>query len=358
MEAHPALPVFDGHNDTLEMLYVEDRARQRSFFERGEEGHIDLPRARAGGLAGGLFSVFVPSESESGPQPGEQLGDTRTSYALPQAPSLDLVTAQRVTLKGVAALYRLEAASGGRLQVVTTLEDLRACMEQGVLAAVLHVEGAASIDPDLDALYVFHRAGLRSLGIAWSRSNAFASGVPFMFPHSPDTGPGLTDAGKALVQACNRLGIMLDVSHLNEKGFWDVAKFSDAPLVATHSGVHALCPSTRNLTDKQLDAIGASGGVVGINFHVAFLRPDGRLEETTPLQEIVRHITYVAERIGIDHVALGSDFDGGTMPRELGDVAGLPKLIRALRESGCDEDALGKVASANWLRVFGRTWKP
>jgi membrane dipeptidase len=149
------------------------------------------------------------------------------------------------------------------------------CLADGTFAMIFHIEGAEAIDPDLNALETLYQAGLRSIGIVWSRRNLFASGVPFVFPSSPDTGPGLTDAGKRLVKACNELGILIDLSHLNEKGFWDVAKLSDAPLVATHSGAHALSAASRNLTDKQLDAIRASGGMVGVNFHVGFLRADG-----------------------------------------------------------------------------------
>jgi membrane dipeptidase len=204
---------------------------------------------------------------------------------------------------------------------------------------------------------VFYRAGLRSLGVTWSRQNAFAHGVPYRFPESPDIGPGLTEAGKRLIRECNDLGILIDVSHLNEKGFWDIEKRSTAPLLATHSGAHALCPSTRNLTDKQLDAIAASGGLVGVNFHVAFLRADGRLDERTPVAEIVRHIEYIRQRTGIEHVAFGSDFDGAVMPRELGDAAGLPKLIRALRDHGYDDETLEKITHKNWLRLISASWK-
>ena len=137
----------------------------------------------------------------------------------------------------------------------------------------------------------------------------------------------------------------------------DVAHISDAPLVATHSGVHALCPSTRNLTDAQLDAIGETGGLVGVNFHVEFLRADGQEDEETPIRDIVRHIDYIAGRIGIEHVALGSDFDGATVPRDLGDVSGLPKLIAALQTHGYGEDELKRITHENWLRIFSQTWK-
>jgi membrane dipeptidase len=160
-----------------------------------------------------------------------------------------------------------------------------------------------------------------------------------------------------LVKACNELGILVDLSHLNEKGFWDVAKLSDAPLVATHSGAHALSASARNLTDQQLDAIRASNGIVGVNFHVGFLRADGgRDGATTPLTEIVRHLDYMVERMGIEHVAFGSDFDGAVMPGDLRDVAGLPKLMEALRVAGYDEQARRQIAYGNWLRVLGQIW--
>jgi membrane dipeptidase len=150
---------------------------------------------------------------------------------------------------------------------------------------------------------------------------------------------------------------LIDLSHLNEKGFWDVARNSRAPLVATHSCAHALCPATRNLTDSQLDAIGESGGLVGINFHVAFLRADGQHDPETPLADIIRHVDYVATRIGVEHVAFGSDFDGATMPRELGDVTGVPKLVATLRNHGYGEVDLAKITHLNWLRVLRQTWK-
>ena len=166
------------------------------------------------------------------------------------------------------------------------------------LAAILHIEGAEAIDPDLHMLDVLYESGLRSIGPVWSRPNIFGHGVPFRYPSTPDTGPGLTDHGRALVRACNRLKIMIDLSHLNEKGFWDVAKLSDAPLVATHSNAYALCHHSRNLTDRQLAAIRESRGMVGVNFATAFIRPDGQRSEQTPLEQMVRHIDYLIEHVG------------------------------------------------------------
>src|SRR6266516_7437541 len=256
-----------------------------------------------------------------------------------------------------ASLLRLEAEAEEQLKVVRSVGELVTCLREGILATILHFEGARAIDPGLDALEVFYQAGLRSLGVVWSRPNAFAHGVPFKFPHSPDTGPGLTDAGQELVRACNRLGIMLDLSHLNEQGFGDVAALSDAPLVATHSNAHTLCPTTRNLTDKQLDAIRESGGIVGLNFAVTDLREDELNNSDTPIDIMVRHIDYLVEHLGIDCVGLGTDFDGATIPQEVGDVTGLTKLINSLRGSGYDDVALRKIAYENWVRVLKKTWK-
>ena len=351
------LPIFDGHNDVLQSIYLPKTGKARSFFERTAEGHIDLPRMRQGGFAGGFFAVFVPSNSATDGFPGARPDSAATAYEMPLPAALDLTYAREITIKGMASLFRLEAESEGQIKVIRSADELTAALDREIIAAVLHFEGAEAIDPDLDALEVFYQTGLRSLGLAWSRPNAFAHGVPFKFPGSPDTGPGLSDAGRQLVKACNRLGILIDLAHITEQGFWDTTGISQTPLVVTHAGTHALCPSTRNLTDKQLDAIKESDGIVGVNFHVGFLRQDGRLEPDTPLSEIVRHIDYIAQRIGIEHVAFGSDFDGAIMPLDLGDVTGMPKLLQALRDHGYDEDALRKITYENWVRVLRKTWK-
>jgi membrane dipeptidase len=180
--------------------------------------------------------------------------------------------------------------------------------------------------------------------------------VPFRFPSTPDTGEGLTAAGRALITRCNVLGIAVDVSHLNARGFWDVAEITDAPIIASHCGAHALAPASRNLTDDQLDAIGASGGIVGIPYIVDFLRADGALDRSTPLSTVVAHVRHVAERIGVGHVGFGSDFDGGDIPEELGDVAGLPRLLNALGDGGFTSEEIAAIAWGNWRRVLAATW--
>jgi membrane dipeptidase len=153
------------------------------------------------------------------------------------------------------------------------------------------------------------------------------------------------------------MGILIDLSHLNEAGFWDVASTSTKPLVASHSNANALAPAVRNLTDKQLDAVRDSSGLVGINYHCGFLRKDGFSSPTdTSLSLIADHLIYIADRNGIDGVALGSDFDGAAMPGDLKDAAGLPRLIDELRTRGFDDESLRKIGFENWLRVFDATW--
>ncbi|MFZ0217233.1 MAG: dipeptidase [Candidatus Dormiibacterota bacterium] len=350
MSENGLLPIFDGHNDVVQEYYGSRHGSRRSFFERGTSGHLDLPRMREGGFVGGFFAVWTPDDP-AGRRPNlRSLDEPETSQ--PVDPALAL----RMAVSLTGTLFRLEKESDGAFCIARDIAELRAGLERGAITAVLHLEGAEPIDPGLEALEVFYRAGLRSLGLVWSRPNLFAEGVPFAFPSSPDTGPGLTTYGKDLVRECNRLGIMLDLSHLNEKGFWDVAELSTSPLVATHSNAHAITPHSRNLTDAQLDAIRASGGMVGLNYAVQFARPDGQHDADTPLEDLVRHVDYLADRMGIEHVGFGSDFDGCTVPNELGDAAGLPKLVQALRDHGFGDAELARLGTENWLRVLETTW--
>lgn len=353
-------PIFDGHNDTMLRMYEEGLAGNgRSFFERHPKGHLDYPRALQGGFAGGFFAIYVPNRPKEKEKYLKKMKKAvrKTPDDLPMPPRLRHKYALRQVMAESAVLFSAEEESDGKLKIVRNADELEHCLQNNVMAAIWHFEGAEAIDKNMDALHIFYGAGLRSVGIVWSRPTNFGYGVPFSFPKSPDIGEGLTEPGKALVKECNQLGIMIDVSHLNEKGFWDVADLSTAPLVATHSNAHALCASPRNLTDAQLDAIQASGGMVGINFHKGFLREDGNPTLETSLLEIVRHLDYIANRIGIEHVGFGSDFDGADMPEDLQDAAGLPKLLSALRNVGYDDDALRKVTHENWVRVLRQTWK-
>lgn len=359
MSTTPArVPVFDGHNDVLLRLWRHDGSDPVKAFLDGEErGHIDLPKSVKGGFAGGLFAMFVPSPElkESGLDAVNNAMETG-AYEIPLPPPPAMTSAQAATFAMMSLMYRIEAKSAGRVKICRSVADIRAAEKAGVLAPVLHIEGAEAIDPDFQLLEVLHHAGLRSIGPVWSRSNIFGHGVPFRFPSTADIGDGLTDAGKALVKACNDLKIMLDLSHLNEKGFWDVEKLSDAPLVATHSNAHAICASSRNLNDKQLAAVKATNGMVGVNFATSFLRPDGKRIAETPLDVVIDHLAYLIDKTGEDNVGLGSDFDGAQVPAEIDTAAGCQALVDAMRRRQFGETLIRKLCFENWMRVLAVTW--
>jgi membrane dipeptidase len=343
------VPVFDGHNDAL------TKDGHELLAEGRPGGHLDLPRMRAGGVRGGIFAVFV----ESGGAREERVERDDGVLEFVPAPRLEHAPAAAKASAVGGRLLALERS--GAVRVARGVADLDRAREDEdpptPPLAVLHLEGAEPIDPGLESLELWYGAGLRSLGPVWSRSNAFAHGVPFISPSTPDTGPGLTDAGRALVRRCAELGILVDVSHLNEAGFWDLAGLELGPIVASHSAVHALCPTSRNLTDRQLDAVGDSGGLVGIVFACPFLRRDFADDPDTPIELIAQHARYVADRIGVEHVALGSDYDGATIPAELGDVTGTPRLLEALAGAGFDERELSLIGWENWRRVLGAWWR-
>jgi membrane dipeptidase len=339
--------VFDGHNDALTR---EDHAL---LVPGREGGHLDLPRMRAGGLRGAIFAVFT--ESPDFDWTPVHRDDGVREYA-PAQPVSQLEAAASAT-RAAGRLAALERA--GHVRIARTVADLDAVHgdPDGPPAAVLHIEGAEAIDPELEALELWYAAGLRSLGPVWSRPTAFGHGVPFRAPSSPDTGPGLTEAGRRLVARCAQLGILIDLSHLNEAGFWDIAQLGVGPLVASHTAAHALSPASRNLTDRQLDAVRDSGGLVGIVYAVGFLRADFDPDPATSLALIARHAAYVAERIGVEHVGLGSDFDGAMISDQLGDIAGVPRVLDALATAGFSDAELDAIAWDNWRRVLGDWWR-
>jgi membrane dipeptidase len=348
-------PVFDGHNDILFRISQGRSPRDQLWLTGDGHGHLDLPRMRAGGFAGGLFAIYVPSPQNDAAADMMSLMNA-PPYDLALPPPVPRARAQAVALDMAGTLHWMARTSGGGFRLCTSVAEIGAAMASGVIAGVMHMEGAEAIDEDCDALHLFHAMGLRSLGPVWSRPTVFGHGVPFRFPGDPDTGPGLTEAGKRLVRACNRLKIMVDLSHLNAAGFDDVAAISDAPLVATHSNAHAITPSSRNLTDRQLDMIRDSGGVVGLNFATVFLRPDGCENPDMGWGPVMAHLDHLLARLGPDGVAFGSDFDGATVPRGIGDVTGLPALQAAMRAHGYDAGLMAKITHGNWLRVLKQTW--
>lgn len=342
-------PVFDGHNDVLLRLWLKKSTRAVSDFIDGEnDGQLDLPRMHDGGFVGGLFAIYTPSPDD---------GVDRSSLNPPPYLPVPNEFAAQATLEMANVLFAIEReAPNSGFQICRSVADIRGAIAMGAIAAVLHIEGAEAIGPSCQGLEELHAMGLRSIGPVWSRDNVFGQGVPFQHPSTPDIGEGLTDAGKTLVRECNRLRLMLDVSHLNLKGFWDVVRLSNAPIVASHSNVHALSRSSRNLMDDQLRAIGTSGGIVGLNYALDFLQDDGVLHPDLPPSEMIRHLDHMLRLAGEDCVGLGSDFDGAAIPNFIGDVSGLPRLVGAMESAGYGETLIRKITSENWLRVLGKTW--
>ena len=349
------LPLIDGHNDFLLRLLHEPQNRDAIWLHGNGKGHLDLPRMQKGHFAGGFFAIYIPSPKLPDQPDFEAMFDA-PPYSLPLPDLIDHTTAQPIALAKAGHLLAMERLAPTRFKVCTTVAQIQTCLAQGIIFGIMHMEGAEAIDPNLDALHLFHAMGLRSIGPVWSRPTVFGHGVPFRYPSSPDTGPGLTPAGKALVKECNQLGIMIDLSHLNERGFDDVARISTKPLVATHSNAHAVTPSSRNLTDRQLAIIKESKGMVGLNFATCFLSTDGRQVPDIGWEPMIRHLDHLITHLGEDHVGFGSDFDGATVPSVMADVTGLPAFQDALTAHGYNQALMQKLCSENWLNVLRRTW--
>lgn len=347
---HPL--IFDGHNDILSRLVDRPRAEALAALEQGDgAGHLDLPRMKAGGFGGGIFAIYITNPPEAG---FNMSAMSNAEYDIPLPPPVPFESALPRAMAEASLLLDMDRA--GLLRLCRTAAEVEAAMHSGQIAAVMHIEGAEMIDLDFHALDLFHAAGLRSLGPVWSRPNGYGHGAPFRFPSDGDTGPGLPDLGKALVQRCLSLGIMVDTAHMNMKEFYDVVDITDKPIVNSHSNAVAVTRHARNLTDDQLRVIGDSRGLVGLNFATAFLREDGQMRADTPLDRMIRHLDHMIDLAGEDCVALGSDFDGAVMPEEIIDVAGLPALRIAMTNAGYGPTLITKLCHGNWLRVMRETW--
>jgi len=328
-------PIFDGHEDFITQVRRPRRGdsqlaavltgdNHRDLLARSEDGHVDLPRAMEGGLGGCFTSIFLTNErAEMAP----------VDYAMQE----------------IADLYEVADRSDGRWRICGTAAEVRAAWEADAFANVIMFEGADPISRSFKELRVFYEAGLRVLAPTWSRSTIFAHGVAFR-GKLPET--GLTDAGFELVERCNRLGIILDVSHINPAGFWDMIKASRTPIIATHSSVKAISAHVRNLDDDQIRAIAGQGGTIGINFANGFLHPSMAMDSDPSLETVVAHFAHIVDLVGDEHVSFGTDFDGATIPTVVKDAAGLPVVARALKAKGYGDDAMERICNGNFLRVL------
>lgn len=342
--------IFDGHNDLLTRLWLSSAEDPVHEFIHGTlAGHLDLNRCRQAGWMGGLFSIFLPPFAYLQKHHPEKLFDlSATDFTAQQI--------IEICCRQMELAQQLQQRSEGQIQICSSIEQVMACVEYQQLAIVLHLEGAEVLEYAPELLDQFYQQGLRSIGPLWNRKSLFGNGLNAAFPHSPDTGLGLTDQGKQLIQNCADKGMIIDVSHMNERAFWDTVEIIRQPIVATHSNVHALCPQARNLTDTQLQAIQHSRGMVGVNFDVAFLRSDGQRNIDTSLDVIIDHLDYLIEHLGEDHVGFGSDFDGCLLPKAMSGVSDMQVLIERMQQRHFSNTLIEKISYQNWFKVINQIW--
>ncbi|MFV7442435.1 dipeptidase [Acinetobacter pittii] len=341
------IPVFDGHNDVLTRLWLSDHPDPvHAFIHERLVGHLDLKRCQQAGFIGGMFAIFLPPYSYVQQHHPNKLFDPNASDFTQQ--QIEQICLEQLDLAHHLAQY------SKNIKICTSVQDIQDCRAEQKLAIVLHMEGAEALQQNPDLLDVFYERGLRSIGPLWNRPSRFGHGLNAKFPHSPDTGAGLTSDGKDFIKRCANKKMVIDVSHMNEKAFWNTVDILQQPIIATHSNSHALCPQARNLTDPQLKAIRESKGMVGVNFDVAFLRSDGQRNADTSIDVILEHLEYLMDHLGEEHVGFGSDFDGALIGTELEDVTGLHRLIERMQQRGYSKTLIENICLNNWVRVLYR----
>ncbi|MCO6436637.1 MAG: dipeptidase [Phycisphaerae bacterium] len=343
---HAESIVLDSHVDTTQRLL--DPAWD--FTRRDIVGHVDLPRLREGGINAVVFAIWSPAAED----PAECVASAR---------------------RQIAAVNRLVQSLPEHLALARRASDVHEAVGAGRMAVLLAIEGGHLIGQSLDVLREFRAEGSIYLTLTHGTHNALADSAGIHEPLSPRHG-GLSPFGRSVVVEMNRIGMLVDVSHVGDATFRDVAEISSAPFVASHSSCRAVSPHRRNLTDAMMETVAKSGGVVQITFPAAFVDPDfpaidpaqmrrvrlqppdparPPIDHVTPLQCLVDHVDHALKRIGPEHVGIGSDFDGTLMlPEGLEDCSKLPMLTAALLERGWHEDDLVGLLGANMLRTMDR----
>lgn len=349
--------VLDTHIDTTPKLQ-----RDWKFTEEHEDGHVDLPRMKRGGLNALFFSIYMPG-TVTGPK------------------------AVNDSIERIAAVYKLAEDLPNEIAVCTSAEQVRKARKQGKIAALMGMEGGHMINNSLPVLRMYAELGVRYLTLTHSINTDWADSSGDRPKHD-----GLTAFGKEVVRELNRLGVMVDVSHVADKTFWDALEVSKAPMIASHSSCRALSGHPRNMTDEMIKAMAAKGGVIQINYLDQYLSNDlyeyskkaqpltRELMEKYPGREnaekrraevtktfgpppraswelIIEHIDHAVKLVGIDHVGLGSDFDGARMPDGMEDVSRLPKITEALLRKGYGEKEIKKILGENTLRLLEQVEK-
>ena len=353
--------VIDTHDDTTQRLLDPNF----DLAARHTDGNIDIPRMRDGGLSAIFFSIWIS---------GKIMGPDAVKQAL------DQIDAIRETIR----------KHPNDLVLATTVDDVRAAKKQNKIAALMGVEGGHMMGNDLAVLRTFASLGVRYMTLTHMENNEWADSSTAKPEHD-----GLTDFGKGVVREMNRLGMIVDISHVSDKTFYDAIAASKAPVFASHSSCRSLCNAARNMTDEMIRALAKNGGVIQINYHVGFLsqefrdfeaaHPDAEKEINDEVKKrcgeneackltagdqvvrdlmesgklpkvdwtlIVDHIDHAVKIAGIDHVGLGSDFDGAVMPVGMQDVTHIPQITDALLKKGYSESDIRKILGENTLRVL------
>ncbi|MBK9317008.1 MAG: dipeptidase [Acidobacteria bacterium] len=345
--------VLDTHIDVTPKLQQKDW----SFAEEHSTGHIDLPRMKKGGLNGLFFSIYM-SGRVTGPK------------------------AVNDAIERIAAVHKLAEDMPGEVALCLTADDIRKARRERKIAALMGMEGGHMINNSLATLRMFSQLGIRYLTLTHSVNTDWADSSGDQPKHN-----GLTDFGRDVVRELNRLGVMVDISHVADKTFWDALAVSRAPMIASHSSCRAISSHPRNMTDEMIKALAAKGGVIQINYLDSFIdeelnqysrksRPmmtelmqkypgmenrQKRMDEVAKVlgpapkvgwEKIVEHIDHAVKLVGVDHVGLGSDFDGGSMPVGMDDCTHMPKITEALLRKGYSEDDIRKILGENTVRLL------
>lgn len=335
---HKEAIVVDGHCDTLQWLspsrFIDkivarhapqfaSRMEPIKLGEKNLDSCVDLPRLMEGGVDCQIFAIYV----EEAYTPEKAL---------------------RRTMEMLDAFHRNLKENSDRLALILNYDGIVRANKEGKIAAILSIEGGEAIEGSLSVLRMLHHLGVRAMSLTHSPRNMLADG-----DQEALTKGGLTKLGVQVVEEMNRLGIVVDVSHLNEQGFWDVIRVCNEPIIASHSNVWGFCEIERNLKDDQIRAIAEKGGVMGINFVSFFLKKGGK----ATIETLLEHIDYVVNLVGPDYVGLGSDFDGGGLLPELEDCSKIPNITKGLVKRGYSEKDVKKILGGNFLRVFKQVLK-